>query len=246
MAVVKMKYTKSKAAIKAHLRYIVHRPGKEWETPTRELFQHNYLSLTKQDAYDLINSAPRNTIFYKMMINFHPEKEDTRKDLDLQYIASLTVREMQYRIGRDVPFVATIHNGHAKTDLRHIHAICLVQGRLSKTEYASLQTLWQVATAEVKEQRRSRDRILERERTQFLTQARVLYQYTPSQTRYLSQVDAPQQRYRRYKPLQLQPGCYSCGYGQLSGLPSWYDFCPCCHKPLTQERTLQLELNRQL
>ena len=86
MAVVKLKYTRSRGAIKAHLRYIVHRPGKEWDTPTRELFQHNYLSVTKQYAYDLINAAPRNTIFYKMMINFHPQKEDTYKDLDLHYI----------------------------------------------------------------------------------------------------------------------------------------------------------------
>jgi hypothetical protein len=244
MAVVKMKYTRSKAAIKAHLRYIVHRPGKAWETPTRELFQHNYLNVTKQDVYDLINSASRKTIFYKMMINFHPQREDTHKDLDLHAIASLTVREMQDRIGRNVPFVATIHNGHANTDLRHIHAICLVQGRLSKTEYARLQTLWQVATAEVKEQRRSRDRAQERQRTRFLTQARVLYQSSP--VRYLSQVDAPKKRYRGVKPLQLQPGCYSCGYGQLGGIPDWYDYCPCCHKPLHQERTLQLELNRQL
>ncbi len=150
MAVVKMKYTRSRNAIKAHLRYIVHRPGKSWEQLTRELFQHDYLSVTKQDAYDLINAAPRNTIFYKMMINFHPQKEDTHKDLDLPYIASLTVREMQERIGRIVPFFATIHDGHATTDLRHIHAICLVQGRLSRAEYARLKTLWQVATAEVK------------------------------------------------------------------------------------------------
>jgi hypothetical protein len=246
MAVVKMKYTRSRTAIKAHLRYIVHRPGKEWEKRTRELFQHEYQRVTKQDAYDLINSAPRNTIFYKMMINFHPTREDTYKDLDLQYIASLTVREMQYRIGRDVPFIATIHNGHAKTDLRHIHAICLVQGRLSKAEYAKLQTLWQTATAEVKEQRRSRDRIHERERSRFLAQAQVLYHYQPSHQRYLSQDDAPQQRYRRVRPLRIQHGCYSCGYGQLGGIPKWYDFCPCCHKPLNHEKSFQLELSRQL
>jgi hypothetical protein len=165
---------------------------------------------------------------------------------DEKHTHCLTDREMQLRIGRDVPFVATIHNGHAKTDLRHIHAICLVQGRLSKAEYARLMTLWQIATEEVKRQRRARDRVRERERTQFLTQARVVYQYTPSKARYLSQVDAPRKRYRRIKPLQLQHGCNSCGYGHLGGLPSWYHLCPCCHKPLTQEKTLQLELSRQL
>jgi hypothetical protein len=235
MAVVKLKYTRSKDAIKRHLRYIIHRPSKEREKPTRELFQHNYLPVMKQNAYEQINAAPRGTNFYKMMINFHPTKEDTYKDLDLHYIASLTVREMQFRLGRDIPFIATIHNGHAKTDLRHIHAICLVQGRLSRAEYATLQTLWLFATAEVRSQRRSRDRVQERQRTQFLTQARVLYQ-----------ANAPRTMYRAIKPLRIQHGCYSCGYGQMGGLPSWYDFCPCCHKPLNQNKTLQLELNRQL
>jgi hypothetical protein len=115
MAIVKLKYVRGRDAIKAHLRYIVHRPDKEREKFTRELFHHNYLSVTKQYAYDLINATPKGTVFYKMTINFHPQKEDTYKDLDLQHIASLTVREMQLRIGRSVPFIATIHDGHAMT-----------------------------------------------------------------------------------------------------------------------------------
>jgi hypothetical protein len=246
MAIVKLKYTRGRDAIKAHLRYIVHRPSKERERETRELFQHNYLTVNKQYAYDLINGAPKGTVFYKMTMNFHPVKEDTHKDLDLQHIASLTVREMQYRIGRNLPFFATIHNGHEKTDLRHIHAICLVQGRLSKEEFATLKTLWQTATAEVRLQRRVRDRVQERRRTRFLAQAQVLYQSPPSQQRYLYQADAPKKLYRGVKPLQLQHGCFNCGYGQLGGIPKGYAFCPCCHKPLNQEKTLHLELDRQL
>jgi len=249
MAIVKLKYTRGRGAIdaiKAHLRYIVHRPGKEREKLTRELFQHNYLSVTKQYAYDLINAAPRGTVFYKMTINFHPVKEDTHKDLDLQYITSLTFREMQLRIGRSIPFIATIHDGHEKTDLRHIHAICLVHGRLSKEDFAKLKTLWQTATAEVRLQRRIRDRIQERQRTRFLTQARLLYHYTPARERYLSLSDAPKKRYRGVNPLQMQHGCYNCGYGQLGGIPSWYAFCPCCHKPLNQEKTLRLERSLSL
>ena len=235
MAIVKLKYTRSRDAIKAHLRYVVHRPGKERERLTRELFQHNYLTVSKQYAYDLINTAPRGTVFYKMTINFHPVKEDTRKDLDLQHIASLTVREMQERIGRSVPFVATIHDGHANTDLRHIHAICLVQGRVSKEEFAKLKTLWQTATAEVRFQRRARDLVQERLRTRFLAQSRVLYQYSPSS-----------KLYRRHKSLSIQHGCFNCGYGQFGGIPKGYSFCPCCHKPLYQEQTLRLELSRSL
>src|ERR671932_1347234 len=194
MAIVKLKYVRGRAAMRAHLRYIIHRPGKEQGRVTRELFHHNYLSVSKQEAYDLINNAPRGTIFYKMTINFHPLREDTHKDLDLQHIASLTVREMQARIGRIVPFIATIHDGHARTMLRHIHAICLVQGRLSKEDFAKLRTLWQVATAEVRLQRSVRDLVQERQRTRFLTQARVLYHASPAWERSLSQASPAHQR----------------------------------------------------
>ena len=235
MAIVKLKYTRSRDAIKAHLRYVVHRPGKERGRLTRELFQHNYQGVSKQYGYDFIDNAPPGTLFYKMAINFHPRREDTHKDLDLQHIASLTVREMQERISRSVRFIATIHDGHEKTALRHIHAICLVRGRLSKEEFAKLKTLWQTATAEVRFQRRARDRIQKLNRSRFFAQARVLYQYSPST-----------QRSRGYKALKTQHGCFNCGYGQLSGLPGGYEFCPCCHKPLYREQTLRLELGRTL
>jgi hypothetical protein len=238
MAIVKLKYTKNSNAIKAHLRYIVHRPGKEREKRTRELFHHNYLRVTKQDAYNLINAAPKGTVFYKMTINFHPRKEDTHKDLDLQHIASLTVREMQLRLGRSVPFLATIHNGHIETDLRHIHAICLVQGRVSREDFAKLRTLWQTATAEVRLQRRLRDHAQFRRRTRFLAKARVLYQSASLKQR------GP--RYIGSKHPQLQPGCSHCGYGHFAGIPSYRQYCPRCHNPLNQEKSLRLELDRQL
>jgi hypothetical protein len=170
-----------------------------------------------------------------MTINFHPLKEDTRKDLDLHCITSLTVREMQERLGRTVPFIATIHDGHANTDLRHIHAICLVQKRISKEEFAKLKTLWKTASEEVRLQRRTRDRFLERRRTRFLTQAQVLYQYALSK-----------QRNRKIRGLKMAHGCYQCGYGQSSGIPAWVEFCPHCRSPLKQEKALRLELDRQL
>jgi hypothetical protein len=235
MAIVKLKYTKNSDAIKAHLRYIVHRPGKEREKLTRGLFHHNYLSVTKQSAYDLINTAPKGTVFYKMTINFHPVKEDTHKDLDLHAITSLTVREMQLRLDRSVPFIAIIHEGHANTELRHIHAICLVQGRVSKQDFAKLKTLWQTASSEVRQQQRIRDRVLQRRRTRFLAQAQVLYQSTRSK-----------QRYRGFMSLKIQHGCYHCGYGQFGGIPTYRQYCPSCHNSLKQEKTLSLELDRQL
>jgi hypothetical protein len=238
MAIVKLKYTRGRDAIKAHLRYIVHRPSKEKKKLTRELFEHNYLRVTKQSAYDLINTAPKGTVFYKMTINVHPIKEDTHKDLDLHHVTSLTVREMQLRLGRNVPFVATIHNGHADTDLRHIHAICLVQGRVSRQDFAKLKTLWQTASAEVRMQRRMRDRTQERRRTRFLAKAQVLYQSTSAKKR--------DQRYRSGKPLQIQHSCYHCGFGQFGGISGYQSYCPSCHRPLNQEKSLRLERSLQL
>ena len=107
--------------------------------------------------------------------------------------------------------MATIHDGYANTDLRHIHAICLVQGRISKAEFEKLKTLWQFATAEVRLQRRSRDRFQERRRTRFLTQARVLYHSPPAHQRYRSQVDSAKESDRRGKAHPMQHGCNSCG-----------------------------------
>jgi hypothetical protein len=213
------------------------------------LFQDNYLSVTKQYGYDFINGAPKGTRYYKMMINFHPEKEDTYKDLDLQHIASVTIREMQRRIGRDVPFIATIHDGHANTDLRHIHAICLVRGRVSKHAYAKLKTLWKVSTVEVRRQRRARDRVREKRRTRFLAKARVLYQGQPARELYRSQsapVRQQRKRYRVRKPRQMQLGCAYCGYGQRGGIPAWREYCPSCGKALTKEKALRLERSLSL
>jgi len=173
--------------------------------------------------------------FYKMTINFHPQKEDKHKDLDLHAITSLTVREMQLRLGRSVPFIATIHNGHVDTDLRHIHAICLVQGRVGKEDFAKLKTLWQSASAEVRLQRRLRDRAQERRRTRFLAQAKVLYQSDPSKK--ISQ---------RGNSSQLQHSCYHCGYGQFGGIPGYPMYCPSCHRPLNQQKTMRLERGLQL
>jgi hypothetical protein len=242
MAIVKVSYTRDPIQIKEHLRYIVHRPGKDRQVLTRELFDA-FDHTVKAHAYDLID-ATRHPLFFKFILNFDAKKEDKFKDLDLQHITRQTLRQMERLIGRDVPFVATMHDDH--TPLRHIHAIGMVQGRITKADFQKLKTLWLTATEEARSQRRMRDRVQERQRTQFLAQARVLYHYQPSRERYLHQADAPHKRYRRFKPLRIQHGCYRCGYGQLGGIPRGYDFCPSCHKPLNQEKSRHLELSRQL
>jgi hypothetical protein len=231
MAIVKVKYTRDPITIKEFLRYIVHRPGKDRERMSRELFD-SFDTTTKARAYEHID-ATRHPLFFKFILNFDGSKEDRYKDLDLQLITRKTLGRMQQMIGRDVPFVAAIHDDH--TPLRHVIAIGMVQGRIAKADFQKLKTLWLTATEEARRQRRSRDRVREHPRVQYLTQARMLSQ--PLFTR---------RRERRYRPLRIQHGCYHCGYGQTIGIPKGYNFCPSCHKPLNQEITQQLELSQQL
>jgi hypothetical protein len=232
MAIVKMSYTRDPITIKEHLRYIVHRRGKDRETMTRELFDA-FDRTDKAHAYEQID-AIKHPLFFKIILNFDAKKEDTFKDLDVQHITRRTLREMQRVIGReDLPFVATIHDDH--TPLRHIHAIAMVQGKIAKADFYRLKTLWQTATEEARSQRRERDRVREHPRVQFLTQAKVRTQ--PAVTKRQS---------RSLKPRQMQPGCDHCGYGEITGIPKYRHYCPSCHKPLNQEKSLRLDLSRQL
>jgi hypothetical protein len=171
MAIVKVKYTRDPIKIKEHLRYIVHRRGKDGETMTRELFD-TFDSRDKAHAYERID-ATKHPLFFKIILNFDANKEDTFKDLDVQHITKKTLREMQRLIGRDVPFVAVMHDDH--TPLRHIHAIGMVQGKIANADFQKLKNLWKTATAEAREQRRNRDYVQERQHTRFLAHAQVLY-----------------------------------------------------------------------
>ena len=122
MAIVKASYTRSRAKIKAALRYIVHRPGREGERLTRTLFSGEK-TLSKAEAYRLIDEK-RGMTYFHLKINFHPKREDTRKDLDLRTITSQTIATLEERFNRPIRYFAVEHNDH--TELRHIHAIVLI------------------------------------------------------------------------------------------------------------------------
>src|SRR5687768_1086247 len=156
MAIVKAKYIRGKSRIKAHLRYITHRRGMEGERMTRPLFGKDG-PLSKLQIYDMIDATRRGAVFHKFVINFHPLKEDTRKDLNLWEITRKTLEQIKSQFGDSVPFVATIHDDH--TALRHIHGFFIVDGRLPKEEFAKIKGLWKVASKEVWRQRKRLDRM---------------------------------------------------------------------------------------
>src|SRR5687767_6159057 len=146
MAIVKAYFTRSSEKIKKTLNYIVHRPGREGEKLTRELFGNFEESISKQDAYRDIDAQPGMTYFH-LKINFHPDREDTRKDLNLRVITRQLMMALEKRIQRPIRFLAVEHNDH--TELRHIHAIMLV--KLRRGERIGVED-WQACTQKATEQ----------------------------------------------------------------------------------------------
>jgi hypothetical protein len=160
MAIVRAtSYTRDKKAIKATLRYIQHRIGKDGQKMTRALFglageMTEQGTMERLSAYEMIDAAAeeKGMVFFRFVISPDQRTEDTMKDLDLRAITDKTMRALHAQFGKDVPYAAAIHDDH--TDIRHVHLIACVQGRLGVTHF---QTMYNTATAEAESQRQQRD-----------------------------------------------------------------------------------------
>ena len=232
MAIVKAKYIRGKGRIKAHLRYITHRRGEEGERITRPLFGRDG-ALSKQQIYDMIDKARRGAVFHKFVINFHPAREDTRKDLNLWEVTRKTLEQIKTQFGDSVPFVATIHDDH--TALRHIHGFFIVEGRLSREEFAQIRGLWKIASFEARRQRNRLDRMRENPRYQKLLPLLEKYKRKRAQGRGV-----------RGRDIRMQPACQHCGYGGRYGMPAYLLTCPVCKQWLTRSRQEYLHGGRRL
>jgi hypothetical protein len=63
--------------------------------------------------------------YFHLKLNFHPKREDRRKDLNLREITTQTMVALEEQLQRTIRFLAVEHNDHSP--LRHIHAIVLTQ-----------------------------------------------------------------------------------------------------------------------
>ena len=232
MAIVKARYVRGKPRIKAHLRYITHRRAAMGEAITRPLFGRDG-ALSKQQTYAMIDAARRGAVFHKFVINFHPEREDTRRDLNLWELTRKTLEHIKTQFGDSVPFVATIHDDH--TALRHVHGFFIVNGRLSKDEFANIKGLWKVASAEARHQRFRLDRMRLSPRYQKLLPLLEKYHRKRAQG-----------RGRRMRDIRMQPSCQHCGYGGMYGMPAYLLVCPSCKHWLTQSNRQYVSIGRRL
>src|SRR5918993_408635 len=197
MAIVKARYVRGKDRIKAHLRYITHRRGEEGERMTRPLFGRDG-ALSKQHIYDMIDNTRRGAVFHKFVINFHPVKEGTRKDLNLWELTRKTLEHIKTQFGDSVPFVDTIYDDH--TLLRHIHGFFIVEGRLPKEEFKKIKGLWKIASAEAWRQRRRLNGMHASQQYKKLLPLIEQYKRKREQARGV-----------RLRNIRIQPACQHCG-----------------------------------
>jgi hypothetical protein len=172
MAIVENNYVKRGKGqldrVKASLRYITHRPGKDKERMYRELFGHDGV-MSKDQAYWMFDEAPKGTNFFRFVISSDPKREDTYRDLNMREIAKKTIQDLERKLHLEgnIQFVTAIHNDH--TWIRHIHAIALIPRKLTKEEFQVFQVLWQAATAEAQSQRQQLDQVREAQRQRTAT-----------------------------------------------------------------------------
>jgi hypothetical protein len=236
MAVVKSNYVKrgkgEKGRAKATVRYIQHRRDREGERVTRTLFGYDG-ELTREQAYKMIDEAPKGTIFYRIVISPAPKHEDRYKDLNLSEITIHTMLKLEERLGKQVQFVAAMHDDHSPH--RHVHTLVLVQRKLTRED---LQALRLEATERALSQRRLHDRVrgyhLEHYPSRTTRNIRPQRQFTIQRygQRRLYQGTPPYQSYT----------CPLCSYHQSLPASKIGYRCPTCGLYLRRDRNSQFSL----
>jgi chromosome segregation and condensation protein ScpB len=153
VAIVKASYTKSRAGIKASVRYIQNRPGYEGERLTRTLFGIDG-PLTRDQVYQMIDEAPKGTNFFRLILSPDPLAEDGQKDLHLRELTERVMVALAEELQQQIQYVGAIHDDHAAH--RHVHVIALIQGKLTREHFRLMR---KVATEAALLQRRERDLI---------------------------------------------------------------------------------------
>jgi hypothetical protein len=132
---------------KASIRYIQHRRGKDGEKITRTLF-NSYGPMDRDEAYSIIDDAPKGSYFYRFIVSPDPKREDHNHDLDMRDIATQTMLALEELLGAGIQWVGAIHDDHAPH--LHAHLIAVVPKRLYVKDFKALR---QKATEAALEQR---------------------------------------------------------------------------------------------
>jgi hypothetical protein len=151
MAIVKASYSSSPTAAKATIRYITHRPDRDGQRQSRQLFDEQGATGRLQ-AYAMIDGAGAGDRFYHFKISPDPRREDSAQDLHLRSITEETIHAIAEQTTAPVDWVAVIHADH--TAIRHVHCLAIVHGRLDRE---ALKAAREGATRECHMQRQELD-----------------------------------------------------------------------------------------
>jgi hypothetical protein len=234
MAIVKASYTKSRGGAKASIRYIEHRPGKDGDKITRNLFGIDGL-MGKDQAYRLIDEAPKGSVFYRFILSPDPKQEDTRRDLHLRDMTEKTMQKLRERLKQEVQWVAAEHDDHAPN--RHVHVVAVVKRKLHTRDF---QAMRQRATEAALFQRKERDLAREHQSQPWLTR----YQTAPTSTREFpiySAKGAGKQLAHMRPAVSIQT-CFHCGYLQVKPLSKGVQTCLNCGWKLYQKHQSRLNI----
>lgn len=207
MAVMKATYTKSRAGAKATIRYIEQRPGKDGRKITRELFGTDGV-MERRQAYRMIDESQKGAVFFRLVISPDPNREDTRKDLNLWEITEQTMQTLERRLKQEVQWAAAEHDDHAPH--RHVHVVAVVKGRLHPRDF---QALRETATQAALFQRKERDLARGQEpRQQF-----ARYQKAPGFAREfpIYRAKGAGRQFAHMRPANTIQTCLHCGHLQV-------------------------------
>jgi hypothetical protein len=220
MAIVKATYTKSRAGAKASIRYIEHRPGREGDKITRSLFGIDGV-MRRDQAYRLIDEAPKRTIFYRFVVSPDPKKEDMRRDLHLREVTEKTMQALRERLKREIAWVAAEHDDHAPN--RHVHVVAVVRGRLHSRD---LQAMRQRATEGALFQRIEHDLAREQHPSRRLARDKTALGFAREFPLYSAKGGGSKVAHLR--PANTTQTCLHCGHLQVTPLSKRLRTCLRC------------------
>lgn len=235
MAIVKATYTKSRAGTKASIRYIGDRPGKDGAKTTRNLFGIDGL-MGRDQAYRLIDEAPKGSFFYRFILSPDPKKEDMRRDLHLREVTTHTMQTLERRLKQEIQWVAVEHDDHAPH--RHVHVVAIVRGKLHPRDF---QAMRQRATEAALFQRKERDLARGQESRRRLARYQTAPGFAPEFHTYKK--DRGGMRLGSLRPAAIYQTCPSCGYRQVNPKSSRVHHCVCVSCGFKLHRNHQPRLN---
>jgi ribosomal protein L37AE/L43A len=199
--------------------------------------------MEKIQAYRMIDEAERkmseggkrNIRYYRTVISHDPKREDPERDVNLWEMTRKAVVRLEKRF-KDVQFVAAEHNDH--TDIRHVHILALIPGRLRVSDFRMLRG---VAEGEALSQRSGRRQATERRLDRVLSR----------QTSTPQSVDRGETRQHvnmstRKTVDMTYVTCPRCGWGMaMKRLSSSLFRCPSCGTKFRQTMGLGLQVQEK-